>query len=57
VFARPGVDIKGEVKLIPMDPMPISASEVRARARNGEDLAGLVPPAVANYIARRGLYC
>jgi nicotinate-nucleotide adenylyltransferase len=57
VFGRPGVDIKGEVKLIPMDPMPISASEVRARARNGEDLAGLVPPAVANYIARRGLYC
>jgi nicotinic acid mononucleotide adenylyltransferase len=39
-----------------MDPMPVSASEIRARAKRGEDLRGLVPAAVANYIARRGLY-
>jgi nicotinate-nucleotide adenylyltransferase len=56
VFGRPGVQMKEKVKLIPMDPMPISASEIRARARRGEDLSGLVPPAVANYIARRRLY-
>ena len=56
VFGRPGVELKEDVKLIPMDPMPISASEVRARAGRGEDLRGLVPPAVANYIARRRLY-
>jgi nicotinate-nucleotide adenylyltransferase len=36
--------------------MPISASDIRARARRGEDLAPFVPPAVANYIARRRLY-
>lgn len=56
VFARPGIELKKEVDLIPMKPMPISASDVRARAARGEDLSSLVPPAVANYIARHGLY-
>jgi len=56
VFGRPGISMKEKVKLIPMDPMPVSASEIRARAKRGEDLRGLVPSAVANYIARRGLY-
>ena len=56
VFGRPGISMKEKVKLIPMDPMPVSASEIRARAKRGEDLRGLVPPAVANYISRRGLY-
>ena len=56
VFGRPGIELRDKVKLIPMTPMPISASDIRARAARGEDLAGLVPAAVANYIARRGLY-
>jgi nicotinate-nucleotide adenylyltransferase len=56
VFARPGVALNGKVNLIPMDPMPISASQIRARAKRGEDLHDLVPPAVANYIARHRLY-
>ena len=56
VFARPGTRLKENVKLIPMSPMPISASDIRARAGRGEDLSALVPPAVANYIARRRLY-
>jgi nicotinate-nucleotide adenylyltransferase len=56
VFGRPGIELKEKPKLIPMDPMPISASDIRARARRGEDLAPFVPPAVANYIARRRLY-
>jgi nicotinate-nucleotide adenylyltransferase len=56
VFARPGVQLKEEVNLIPMEPMHISASEIRARAARGEDLSALVPPAVANYIARHRLY-
>ena len=33
-----------------------SASEVRARLRDGQSVAGLVPAAVADYIAARGLY-
>jgi nicotinate-nucleotide adenylyltransferase len=56
VFARPGIVLKEKVDLIPMSPMPVSASEIRERARRGEDLHGAVPPAVANYIARHRLY-
>jgi nicotinate-nucleotide adenylyltransferase len=56
VFARPGVKLEDKVRLIPMEPMHVSASEIRARAARGEDLSALVPPAVANYIARHRLY-
>jgi nicotinate-nucleotide adenylyltransferase len=56
VFARPGISLKGKPALIPMEPMPISASEIRARVARGEDISALVPPAVASYIARHGLY-
>ena len=57
VFSRPGVRLNQEVELIPMQAMPISASDVRSRAARGEDLGALVPAAVANYIARHRLYC
>jgi nicotinate-nucleotide adenylyltransferase len=57
VFARPGYEANDEeVKVIPMEPMAVSASDIRARAARGESLAGLVPEAVANYIERHGLY-
>ena len=57
VFARPGsVPPGGDALTIPMDPLPISASEIRARAGRGEDLAALVPPAVASYIRSHRLY-
>jgi nicotinate-nucleotide adenylyltransferase len=56
VFGRPGIQLKENVKLIPMKPMPVSASEIRARAGRGEDLGRLVPPAVANHIRRHRLY-
>ena len=56
VFGRPGIVLKEKVQLIPMHPEAVSASEIRARAKRGEDLRGLVPPAVANYIAGRRLY-
>jgi nicotinate-nucleotide adenylyltransferase len=36
--------------------LPLSASEIRARAAAGRSLAYRVPPAVAEYIARRHLY-
>jgi len=57
VFGRPGIQLKEKRDLIPMNPMPVSASEIRARARRGEELASLVPPEVANYIERHRLYC
>lgn len=37
-------------------PIPISSSDVRAKAASGADLDGLVPPGVAGYISSKGLY-
>jgi nicotinate-nucleotide adenylyltransferase len=56
VFARPGIALDKSISLVPMDLMPISASEIRARVARGDDISGLVPPAVADYIARHRLY-
>jgi nicotinate-nucleotide adenylyltransferase len=57
VFARPGFKLAGkDAETVQMKPMSISASEIRARAARGEPLAGMVPPAVAGYIAQHNLY-
>jgi nicotinate-nucleotide adenylyltransferase len=57
VFARPGAPFSAAgAKLIPLEPMNISATDIRARVARGADISGLVPPAVANYIARERLY-
>ena len=56
VFDRPGIQLKEDTRLIPMQPSSVSASEIRMRAARGEDVSALVPPAVANYIARHRLY-
>jgi len=57
VFSRPGWKIRDQAaKVIPFPAMPVSASDIRARAARGEDLSSLVPPGVANYIVRRRLY-
>jgi nicotinate-nucleotide adenylyltransferase len=57
LFARPGFrSADPGVKVIPMPLLPISASEIRARAGRGENVADAVPPPVANYIARHRLY-
>jgi nicotinate-nucleotide adenylyltransferase len=41
---------------IALPPMPVSATDVRARVAAGAGIAGLVPPAVADYIDRHHLY-
>jgi nicotinate-nucleotide adenylyltransferase len=57
VFARPGFKLAGkDAETVPMKPLAISASEIRARVARGETLSGMVPPAVAGYIAQQGLY-
>jgi len=57
VFARPGWQVWGaRVEVVPFEPMPVSASEIRARAARGEDLSALVPAPVADYIARHRFY-
>jgi len=39
-----------------MDPVPISSTEIRKKVRRGEDIAGLVPQEVEDYIKRENLY-
>ncbi len=46
----------GRILEFPLDPVPVSASEVRARLGRGEDAAGLLPAEVAAEIERRRLY-
>ena len=46
----------GRIFLLSTPPIAISSSEIRARAGDGRELGGLVPPAVAGYIQRNGLY-
>lgn len=57
VFTRPGYEAAGSQALfVPMTPLPISGSDIRARVARGESIDALVPPAVANYIAENRLY-
>ena len=46
----------GRIFRLPIGPIPISSSAIRARCRSGLDLENLVPPSVAGYIQRTGLY-
>ena len=59
VAARPGYvppTTSPRVEIFDLAPHPISSSELRRRVGAGESLDGLVVPAVADYIAARGLY-
>jgi nicotinate-nucleotide adenylyltransferase len=56
VVARPGSTVDGNPKTLPMEPMAVAASGIRARLGRGEDVAGMVPAAVLGYIREKGLY-
>jgi nicotinate-nucleotide adenylyltransferase len=56
VAARPGSRIDGNVKTIPLPPSPLSGSDIRARIARGEDVSGMVPAEVLNYIRTKRLY-
>jgi nicotinate-nucleotide adenylyltransferase len=57
VVARPGSPAPaGGALLLPMPPLEISASGIRARIARGEDVSALVPAAVLDYIRAHGLY-
>jgi len=47
---------EGRVRFFEIDSPAIASTDLRARARRGESLDGLVPDAVAAEIARQGLY-
>jgi nicotinate-nucleotide adenylyltransferase len=48
--------IRERVVFVPAPPVDISATDIQRRVREGDPIAGLVPPAVAAYIRERGLY-
>jgi nicotinate-nucleotide adenylyltransferase len=68
VAARPGVDadletvarqvptVRKRVRVIPMEEMVISSSEIRRRVKENQSIQGLVPPTVEAYIHQHGLY-
>lgn len=45
-----------DIKFIHSNPFHVSSSELRERIRNGENIHGLVPEKVEDYIAKEGLY-
>jgi nicotinate-nucleotide adenylyltransferase len=58
VFARPGRRAPaGDIDIVPMAPSEVSASDIRARLANGEDVSALLPAAVLQYIRQQRLYC
>jgi nicotinate-nucleotide adenylyltransferase len=44
------------IVLVDAETAPVSSTDVRERLASGRTIEGLVPPAVAAYIARHGLY-
>jgi nicotinate-nucleotide adenylyltransferase len=67
VVARPGESATGSplrapfpgargVESVPGPALPVSSTEIRQRVRDGRSVRYLVPDAVADYIAKRGLY-
>lgn len=56
VCARPGIQLDGKAKAIPMTLMDISASDIRTRVARGEDISAMVPLPVAAHIRAQGLY-
>jgi nicotinate-nucleotide adenylyltransferase len=48
--------LAGRVYFAPLRTPPLSSTEVREHIRKGANLAGLLPPAVANYVAQQQLY-
>jgi nicotinate-nucleotide adenylyltransferase len=46
----------GRIYRLRIPPIPISSSRIRALAADGDQLSGLVPPAVARYIHDNRLY-
>ena len=47
---------RGQVVHLPVPALPLSSTGVRSAVREGKDISSLVPPKVADYIGRMGLY-
>ena len=49
-------DRRGTFTLLHMQPVPVSSTEIREKVRKGENISGMVPDAVEDYIKKSGLY-
>ncbi len=54
--ALPDLPAGARFESLEFTPMALSATEIRARVAQGDDIAPLVPPAVARYIDQHHLY-
>lgn len=52
----PGLPAGARFETLELPPVDTSATDIRARVARGEDIAALVPPAVARYIDQHHLY-
>jgi nicotinate-nucleotide adenylyltransferase len=50
------LDRPDRVEFFELEPVPVSSSEIREKVARSEPIEGLVPPAVAEAVARLGLY-
>lgn len=48
--------LKGRYELLPFEASPLSSTEIRRRAANGEDLNGFVPPEVLRIMHEEKIY-
>ncbi len=55
-YSLPGLPAGARFETLELPPVATSATDIRARAARGQDIARLVPPAVARYIDRHHLY-
>ncbi len=49
-------DYHGEFYRLDTPPLDISSKDIRSRVKRGEDIRGMVPSSVADYIYEKGLY-
>ncbi len=57
VIERPDFPaLQGDVIRLPLTPMAISASDIRARLGRGDDVSAMLPAKVLGYIREHGLY-
>jgi len=54
--ARARLPAPDRIEYFELEPSPVSSTAIRARIANGDPIDGLVPPPVADAIARLGLY-